>query len=374
MKKYVISAIFSISLVASFVAGFQLKRLNISNLVNVRRSNPAAPLHIPTYDGSNYGLHPKCLYFRDCWRGHKYWFVFTPYADMNDAMENPCIYTSEDGLDFAPVRTAYPLDNIDMDCTCEYNSDPHLVYNNDLDRIECWWRKVYTDKCSNRELRNSEIIYRSYSADGKNWSKREIIYIFKNPINETRGFISPAILYEAGRYMIWCCNIPDADGENRNLDYYEYINGDTVIHKQRTEFRDIALSHLDVIKKDSVYYLIAQDIHVDGYPYYLYTFTDPLKADYDCRGNVLVAGCNNSWDGSRLYRPSLTVVDDKWRLYYSAYNGDNGRNCNCGVIEFSEWTDIAPVIEVEKKMSLYRDLYHSIKSTVKSLGKKLTHH
>lgn len=38
--------------------------------------------------------------------------MFTPYKDMNDAIENPCVYVSEDGEHFDPLDGANPLDEI----------------------------------------------------------------------------------------------------------------------------------------------------------------------------------------------------------------------------------------------------------------------
>ena len=78
----------------------------------LRKLNAEEPLELKTYDGGNEGLHPSCLYFSNGWNGYKFWFVFTPYKDMNDAIENPCVYVSQDGEHFESLAGANPLDDI----------------------------------------------------------------------------------------------------------------------------------------------------------------------------------------------------------------------------------------------------------------------
>ena len=69
-----------------------------------KKLNANSPLDIKTYDGGNEGLHPSCLYFKEGWNGYKFWFVFTPYKGMNDAIENPCMYVSQDGENFESLE------------------------------------------------------------------------------------------------------------------------------------------------------------------------------------------------------------------------------------------------------------------------------
>ena len=159
-----------------------------------KKLNAKSPLNIETYDGGNEGLHPSCLYFKEEWNGYKFWFVFTPYKDMNDAIENPCMYVSQDGEKFAPLEGANPLDDITLPKEQEYNSDPELVYNSDLNRIECWWRRVQRDKYPTEDGKNREIIYRRFTYDGRTWSEKEVMLDLKNPFNETRLCISPALI------------------------------------------------------------------------------------------------------------------------------------------------------------------------------------
>lgn len=183
----------------------------------LQKVNALHPLTIKTYDGGNEGLHPACLYFSNGWNGYKFWFVFTPYKNMNDAIENPCVYGAQDGEHFEPLDDVNPLDNILLPKEQEYNSDPELVFNSDLNRIECWWRKVQRDEFPTDEGKNREIIYRRYTYDGKTWSDKEVMLNLKNPYNETRMCISPALIYENGIYHMWCSSAADFEGKYRTI-------------------------------------------------------------------------------------------------------------------------------------------------------------
>lgn len=82
--------------------GYATKSYIDKDLSTRRYTNPTKNLNIETYDGGGEALHPKCLYFRENWEGFNFWMVLTPYKGMNEAIENPCIYTSDNGINFTP--------------------------------------------------------------------------------------------------------------------------------------------------------------------------------------------------------------------------------------------------------------------------------
>lgn len=313
----------------------------ILHLRRLTRLNARYPLELSTYDGGNQGLHPSCLYFKDGWNGFKFWFVFTPYKDMNDAIENPCVYVSNNGVDFTPIETANPLDDITLPKEQEYNSDPELVYNSDMDRLECWWRRVQTSEYPTEEGKNRELIYHSYTTDGKYWSDKELILNYKNKINGTLGVISPALIYEDGTYKMWAVCSEDEYAKNRFVDYYEMLAGGSMVRKIHTLIKEARLSHIDVIKDfiDGDYKLVGFDVSKLGFPYKLFSFNNP-EVGYKYEGLVLIKGKKSSWDGGRLYRPSITVVDGEYWLYYSAYERQNSKYNHVGLIKFQSWKEL----------------------------------
>lgn len=317
----------------------KIKILIKNRVLRLRTKNSNQHLLINTYDGGNEGIHPSCLYFHDGWNGHNFWFVFTPYKDMNDKIENPCIYYSDDGTNFLPVPTANPLDDISLPKEQEYNSDPELVYNSDSNRIECWWRRVQRDCYPIYEGKNREIIYRSYSYDGIKWSDKEEIMNYKNPFNETRGIISPAVIYEDGVYRMWVSTSDDFKGFSRYISYYEMAEQSTISLKKKISLGKHRISHLDVIKKNNRYYLIGFDVNCEGNPYYLFSSNKPEGPFVD-NGVVLMPGAKGRWDDRVLYRPSITIVEQELWLYYSAYQTQKAKSSHVGLLRFKNFDDL----------------------------------
>lgn len=305
-----------------------------------KKLNAKSPLNIETYDGGNEGLHPSCLYFKEGWNGYKFWFVFTPYKGMNDAIENPCIYVSQDGENFESLEGANPLDDITLPKEQEYNSDPELVYNSDLNRIECWWRRVQRDKYPTEDGKNREIIYRRCTYDGRTWSDKEVMLDIKNPFDETRLCISPALIYEGGIYRMWCSSAEDFEGKYRTINYYEMIDGSMMELKSKHVLSKGILSHIDVIKNDGKYWLVGNDLSVGGFHLRLYSFVSPDEEDYKYEGILLSHGKRGCWDDRVIYRPSVVSVNQKLWLYYSAYGTNPNTSNHVGLIQVQNWEDL----------------------------------
>ena len=306
----------------------------------LRKLNAEEPLELKTYDGGNEGLHPSCLYFSNGWNGYKFWFVFTPYKDMNDAIENPCVYVSQDGENFESLEGANPLDDIMFPKEQEYNSDPELVYNSDLNRIECWWRRVQRDKYPTDDGKNREIIYRRFTYDGRTWSEKEVMLNLKNPFDETRLCISPALIYEDGIYRIWCSSAEDFEGKYRTINYYEMIDGDMMELKSKHTLSKGILSHIDVVNDDGKYWLVGNDVSVDGFPLRLYSFVSPDEKDYKYEGILLSHGKRGRWDDRVIYRPSAVWANQKLWLYYSAYGTNPNTSNHVGLIKVQNWKEL----------------------------------
>lgn len=305
--------------------------------IRIKIQNSPSPLDIKTYDGGNQCLHPSCLYFKEGWNGYKFWLVVTPYKEMNEAIENPCIYVSNDGVHFSVCPTANPLDNITLSSECEYNSDPELVYNPDLNRVECWWRRVQTNKYPEKEGRNAEILYRSYTTDGKLWSPRERMYKYQNQIEATRGFISPSIVYAEGVYHIWVSSSQTSNSKERKIVCYRYVEGEQ-LELVASYKPSHSLSHITVLYEENQFKIVGFDVSRKGFPYVLYSIDCNNNLCYN--GMLLRQGRKDSWDGSRLYRPNLTKVDNEYWLYYSAYQEKPSGNCHVGLLRFKKWEEL----------------------------------
>lgn len=281
-----------------------------------KKLNARSPLDIKTYDGGNEGLHPSCLYFKEG------------------------MYVSQDGEKFAPLEGANPLDDITLPKEQEYNSDPELVYNSDLNRIECWWRRVQRDKYPTEDGKNREIIYRRCTYDGRTWSDKEVMLNLKNSFNETRMCISPALIYEDGIYRMWCSSAEDFEGKYRTINYYEMIDGSMMELKSKHVLSKGILSHIDVIKNDGKYWLVGNDLSVGGFHLRLYSFVSPDEEDYKYEGILLSHGKRGCWDDRVIYRPSVVSVNQKLWLYYSAYGTNPNTSNHVGLIQVQNWEDL----------------------------------
>ena len=115
--------------------------------------------------------------------------------------ENPHVCVSNDRIHWKPFEgegKAVSLDPLTPfeDPDKQYNSDTHLVYRKDIDTLECYWRQV------DNRTRIDKIMKRT-TTDGIHWSKAQNVLVSDA---RTDRILSPAIIYENGRYKMWTVN------------------------------------------------------------------------------------------------------------------------------------------------------------------------
>ncbi|MBF0611223.1 MAG: hypothetical protein G8345_09055 [Magnetococcales bacterium] len=152
----------------------------------------ATPLSMITPDGSGQVTHPDILYFAHGWRGYPYWMVITPYPFMDESEENPCIFTSMDGL----AWQIPPGNNNPLVMTPErgFHADPDLLYHPQLD--ELWLYYLHTVRHEGQWLK------RLRSDDGCHWQSAESI--LRVDYHQIR---SPALLWWRGKIWLWSVNM-----------------------------------------------------------------------------------------------------------------------------------------------------------------------
>lgn len=275
------------------------------------------PLSIKTFDGYNQPYHPSVLYKKEGWNSYKYWMVLTPYPmkaePYKDRWECPCIYTSNNGIDWTILKNCYPLDDL---ITSEiesrdFFSDPHLVIKKNT--LECWYRITHR---YNNDM-DTYIIKRT-STDGINWSKREeMISPLNNDVLISLGDMvrSPAIIWEK-EYLMWYVDNKKNIGQ-RKLCFSKSKDGKTWAKRINCilEGKETNPWHIDVSYLDNTYYLINYDLKdltlwqsKDGIHF---TFVKTLLKP------SLVYG---SFWSDGLYRSVLIKNDKEYLLYFSAYN------------------------------------------------------
>lgn len=143
---------------------------------------PLTPIDIPTFDGSGQAVHPDVVRFPAAWHGWEYWMAFTPYPGSNEAMENPSLAVSHDGLRWeVPGEFGNPMIPTPKS---GYNSDPDLSYDAQADRLVMIYREVSGGQ---------NIIKAISSGDGRAWTLPRVAFR-----RRSHGIVSPTIASRPG--------------------------------------------------------------------------------------------------------------------------------------------------------------------------------
>ena len=158
-------------------------------------------LNIVSSYGDDQAFHPKVLNFNKPWNGYRYWMAYTPYPGADQRKENPHVCVSNDKIHWQPLEgkgKAIALDPLVPfeDPEKQYNSDTHLVYRKDINTLECYWRQV------DNRTRIDQILKRT-TTDGIHWTDAKVVLVSDAKVD---GILSPAILYEDGKYKMWTVN------------------------------------------------------------------------------------------------------------------------------------------------------------------------
>ena len=284
-----------------------------------KTNNAKHQLNIMGPYGDLQSYHPKVINFDKPWNGYKYWMSYTSYPKGDDSKENPCIAVSNDLINWKePGENINPLDVPEQTVKAKiYNSDAHLVYNSDLDQLECYWR--FTKN-------NSSYLYRRTTKDGKTWKEKELVVEAKE--KDTEDYISPAILYENGIYKMWY--VP----KSGHITYCESENGLKWKNKKEIKLEyDTKLEtwHLDVIKTNKGYEMLVVAFSARKYrndmSLYYSSSTDGFtwnKAETVLEPNIK---SYNGWDNKGIYRSTFMYENG---IYYVFYGGTD-RNYNHGI-------------------------------------------
>lgn len=271
--------------------------------------NASKPLLIDTGEPEYQAYHPKVLNFKEAWNGYKYWMSFSPYPFGNDKYENPYILASNDMVNWVlPEGASNPVEPTPENYEPKkvYNSDPHIVYNDDKKILELYWR--YVD-----DNNNKVIIYRKTSNDGVKWSNKEEIL---NKDRTKKDFLSPAIIYENNTYKMWYVD------RDRTVRYMESEDGKNYKNERvlnlKYPLKNLSSWHLDVIhtKKGYEMIVVAFVDWNDRNSMNLYYFNSKDNMKWN-DGITILRPSVKSWDNRGIYRSSFIYENDTYYLFYS---------------------------------------------------------
>lgn len=295
---------------------YQQKLEQEQSLNKEKLSNALYKLNIVSFYGDNEAYHPKVLSFPEKWNGYKYWMSYTPYPKGDDSKENPHIAVSNDLINW---ETKTLLDEPKNHRSgVRYNSDSHLVYNDVLDQLECYWR--YVDDKNNRS-----IIYRRTTKDGINWKNKEVALL--NSPRSKKDCVSPAIIFENNIYKMWY-----VDKQN-TLKYATSTNGINWGNIKKIDIsyeRNLQTWHLDVIKTSNGYEMlvVAFDKWDNRNDMNLYYTKSIDGFNWQPAKEIIKPTVDtNNWDNKGIYRSSFIYENDNYYVFYSGTN----KNYNHGI-------------------------------------------
>lgn len=282
--------------------------------------NSKYKLNIVSSYGDDEAYHPKVLSFKKKWNGYKYWMSYTPYPKGNDSKENPHIVASNDLVSWKKIYTFdRPLNTPESIINnVRYNSDSHIVYNDDLDELELYWR--YVDN-----INKDVYLYRMISKNGTDWTDKEVAAYSKERFR--LDYVSPAILYENGIYKMWFVD------HDLTIKYTTSTDGISWDEPQTLDFKyenNVKTWHLDVINSDLGYEMIV--VAFDEWKHHnnmdLYYSKSKDGINWDMATVILKpTRGTNLWDSRGIYRSSFVKINGTYFVYY----GGTSKNLHHGL-------------------------------------------
>ena len=240
---------------------------------------------------------------------------YTPYPSGDDRKENPHIVASNDLVTWEKVLNPdraldEPAGNVPLKI---YNSDAHIVYNDDLDRMEMYWRFV-------DDTTYGLYIYRMTSDNGVDWTEKDISAYSPNRLE--KDYVSPAILYDNGTYKMWYVGPQNKVYYTESSDGLEWTNEQVLDVKYEDNTNTW---HIDVIKSDIGYEMIAVSYdewknHNDMNLYYT-SSKDGLNWE---TGKIILRPTKGTgyWDNRGIYRSTFVKINGTYLVYYGGTNED----------------------------------------------------
>jgi len=259
--------------------------------------NAAAPLDIPTYEGSGQVVHPDVAHFPEGWRGHKYWMAMTPYPFDTDSYENPSIVVSDDGLSWSvPEGLENPLAPRPA---CDHNSDADVVYNPRTDQLYVYYtEQSRADRCPGE---NGNVVRLVTSPDGVNWSAPQTVMSWS--LDRDPLYVSPAVVHVDGVFHMWIANNSNVVGHATSADGIHWSPLDAVNVTPPPW-------HLDVAHADGEYVMLLVDSPLAGANLRVAMSRD--GANWTPAADPVLRP-SSGWDDERIYRSTL-IYDESARL------------------------------------------------------------
>lgn len=323
-------------------------------------------LNIETYyAGLDQATHPAVISFEKPWNGYRYWMAYTPYPWGNGEEETPSVAVSNDLYAWiTPDGMVNPIaDN--EETGCRELKDPHILYRDDLDRIEIWYLGRISKQLGGDGT--SLTLFRKYSSDGITWSDYEVM--------STVEYLSPTVQWNGEKYQMWSIGF-DTFGTTGMLVYQESEDGLDWTEPVKCSIGDrsegLAIWHGAVTPTKDGYALVY--VETENSTTIQYCESDDGK--HFTENRTIVSMTDENW--RNFYRPCLLVEDGEYTLFYGVTNGVNE-----WYLSMSRGTDIDSLTgiteeDTEKMVQLtsfvtntaslrykLRDIYHQMRNFIR---------
>ncbi len=283
--------------------------------------NAAAPLRTPTYDGSGQCVHPDVVRVDGAFCNVRYLMVMEPYPYADDALENPSVLGSDDGLTWVvPAGTVNPVVN-PPSLSGAWNSDADLAHR----RSQVLW--LYYRYNSGRG--ETTLLRTTVGANG-DWTAPEPL--FTEPVSGR--FASPALIEWDGRW-----HMLSVDTTACTVEVADSADGRCWTARRRL-FAFPGAWHVDAVAADGWVYVLLNDrdsLHLlrsrDLARWWIArpgaaagsAGWAPWAEDVAGRETAwpLLTVSDGGWDNARIYRGTCLVEEGRLRVWYSAQSRHN---------------------------------------------------
>ena len=282
------------------------------------------PLHKPvllnlrTSDGSGQACHPDVAYIPEGFgdKSWTYWMVCTPYPYGNCALENPEIFVSWDGLNWAiPDGLQNPLVQCPKNSP-DHNSDPDILFH----RNELW---LYYRETLRSKSPAENRIHLMRSADGIRWSAPLVVLANKTGTQ----LISPSVLYDGTCFRMWAIELHGSELQLMHRRSADGIRWTAPAEVARIEglTHDRRPWHIDVIKeRDRFSAILVSCTKVGGSGSRIH-YAHSQDGLYWVAGGFMLDQAYE-FEGNLQYRATLHKNEDRlqeYELWYSAASSKN---------------------------------------------------
>ena len=274
------------------------------------------PLEVETYlAGKNQLTHPSLISFDKQWNGYKYWMVYTPYPYANGEEENPSIAVSNDMYKWTtPKGLANPIAN-NEETGCNELKDGHILYRDDLDRLEVWYLgRLDTNLSNGKYDENQLLLFRKYSYDGIHWSTYEVM--------KDVDYLCPSVIWKDGKYKLWHIGY-DTYNTTGKIEYIESSDGynwdNQHLCSVNSQLENIKIWHGSVVynKNKNIYEMVYID---DGGKNNSIFYCDSKDGIHFSKPKSIIQ-ISDEWD--RFYRPNLIYIDNTYYAIYGVVSKNN---------------------------------------------------